>query len=242
MKDFNINDVLNKVDECLNAGANPIAAFDADGTLWDLDMGEVFFKYQIDNKLVPFPEDPWNYYFNLKKEHPPKAFLWLAQRNEGVDVETIKQWSLDCVKKAGPLPLFKEQMQIIKHLQKNNVEIYIVTASIRWAVWGAAHLYNIPEENVIGVRVSEENGKLTNKQEGPITWKSGKPEGLLLKTDGKAPFFVSGNTMGDIDLLESSTHIRLVNHAAKEDNENFETEKELFNIAVKNDWFAIRQS
>ena len=32
-----------------------IAAFDADGTLWDVDLGENFFQYQIDNKQVPLP-------------------------------------------------------------------------------------------------------------------------------------------------------------------------------------------
>lgn len=240
MSNFNINDVLNKIDECLDAGANPIAAFDADGTLWNLDMGEVFFQYQIDNKLVPLPEDPWGHYLNLKKEHPPTAYLWLAQNNEGVELEVIKQWSSDCAKKVQPIPLFEEQKKIIKHLQSKNVEIYIVTASIRWAVWGAAHLYGIPEENIIGVQVSDENGKLTNKQKGPITWKAGKPEGLLLRTGGKAPFFASGNTMGDFDLLESSSHIKLVNHAAKENEELYETEKELFDLALEKKWFTLR--
>ena len=49
-----------KIDRALDSGAHPIAAFDADGTLWDMDMGEHFFQHQISKKLLPdLPADPW---------------------------------------------------------------------------------------------------------------------------------------------------------------------------------------
>ena len=57
-----------------------IAAFDADGTLWDTDLGEGLFQYQIDHKLVALPEDPWGHYNWMKANvGNPQAYLWLAQ-------------------------------------------------------------------------------------------------------------------------------------------------------------------
>src|SRR5690606_23847938 len=57
-----------------------IAAFDADGTLWRNDLGELFFQYQIDlKKLEPLTKDPWGYYEEVKNhDDPEKAYLWLA--------------------------------------------------------------------------------------------------------------------------------------------------------------------
>ena len=42
------------------------AAFDADGTLWDTDLGENFFNYQIDQKQVPLPANPFQHYLEMK--------------------------------------------------------------------------------------------------------------------------------------------------------------------------------
>ena len=50
------------LDYALAKDAEPVAAFDADGTLWDTDLGEAFFHYQIDNKLVSLPSEPWSHY------------------------------------------------------------------------------------------------------------------------------------------------------------------------------------
>ena len=43
--------------ELKNSQKKLVAAFDADGTLWDADLGENFFQYQIDHKLVELPPD-----------------------------------------------------------------------------------------------------------------------------------------------------------------------------------------
>lgn len=48
-------------------GQKLLAVFDADGTLWDCDLGENFFQYQIDHKQVPLPENPFQHYLDMKK-------------------------------------------------------------------------------------------------------------------------------------------------------------------------------
>ncbi|MEZ4870800.1 MAG: hypothetical protein R2827_00875 [Bdellovibrionales bacterium] len=70
--------------KALAEGANPIAAFDADNTLWNIDVGETYFQYLIDNELVELPQDPWEYYHSLRNgPNPPEGYLWLAQIMKG---------------------------------------------------------------------------------------------------------------------------------------------------------------
>ena len=47
-------DIKSRLDQLLDSNeSEKIAVFDADGTLWHDDLGEAFFKFQIENKLAP---------------------------------------------------------------------------------------------------------------------------------------------------------------------------------------------
>src|SRR3989344_8816134 len=81
------------LDYALAKDSEPVAVFDADGTLWDTDLGEGFFQHQIDHKLVSLPQDPWTHYEELKKKDPAEAYLWLAQINQGQKLETVQKWA-----------------------------------------------------------------------------------------------------------------------------------------------------
>ena len=100
----------------------------------------------------------------------------------------------------------------------------------------AAALYNIPQENVIGVKTKVENGLVTTEQEGPITYKEGKVKGLLEATGGKLPFYAAGNSHGDLPLLESATHLKMVLHSAPQHNVLYETEQKMIALAKERNW------
>src|SRR5690606_26732338 len=122
----------------------PIAAFDADGTLWDTDMGENFFQYQIDHNCIELPEDPWKHYDNLKEKSHPEAYLWLAQVLEGQPIEKVRKWAKESLKTyQNGVPIFSWKRDLISFLQSHKVDVYIVTASITWAVEPAAELLGI---------------------------------------------------------------------------------------------------
>ncbi|MEK6554047.1 MAG: haloacid dehalogenase, partial [Bdellovibrionota bacterium] len=109
--------IKNDVRAALKAGAAPVAAFDADGTLWKCDMGENFFQYKIDKKLVPFPADPWAHYEMLKKRSHPEAYLWLAQILEGKTLEQTRTWAKAAVDSIpGGAPVFPWMKEIISFL------------------------------------------------------------------------------------------------------------------------------
>lgn len=235
---------LNKILEDLEKHrpkGRAVAAFDADGTLWDTDLGEMLFGYQVDNKVVPLPEDPWGHYNYLKDEvSHPEAYLWLAQINNGVALTKVREWAEKAVAAHSPLPVFEEQKRILQKLKELEVEVYIVTASITWAVEPGARRLGLREDQVIGIETEVQNGIVTDKQKGVITYREGKAAAILARTGGVAPYFCAGNTEGDKWLLECSSALRLVMSANPESNENFATETRMIALAKERGWFHHR--
>ncbi len=242
-KDYS-TDVWQKInrtlEQVLENDKNPVAAFDADGTLWDTDLGEAFFDYLIENRKVPLPADPWTHYENLKKQDLPKAYLWLAQVCQNQSLETIRSWSEEALVQLIPVPVFGPQKQLIDHFLQKNVQVYVVTASVKWAVEPGAATLNIPKENVIGVETEIINQKISEKQKGLITYRQGKVEALLEKTKGKRPFFACGNSEGDQELLMNSTHLSLAVSAAHRDDKLFRSETKLQQLAQAKGWLSHR--
>lgn len=221
--------------------ANPgpyYAAFDADGTLWNSDLGEQFFQYQIDHCNLPKLKnvDAWNYYLTTKEVDHVKAYLWLAQISEGVPLCQVRKWAKDCLDKKG-VHVFQSQKKWIQWLQSQEIEVFIVTASIQWAVEPAGELVGIPSENVIGIQThSDEKGLVTSDLKGVVTWREGKAKAILERTQGVRPIFCSGNTYGDIALLETSQGARLCTQTQNEPNSLYEEENKLLVHAKKMTW------
>lgn len=232
--------IKDTTNEILKTDSQPVAAFDADGTLWDTDLGETFFHYLIDNKLVDLPANAFSFYEEMKKENAPKAYLWLAQICQGQTIETINQWTRKAVEGIHPLPIFQEQKKLIDFFLSKNIQVYIITASVKWAVEPGAEIIGLTKNSVLGVQSKITNEIVGTEQYGPITYRSGKVEALLQATGGKPAFFASGNTMGDFDLLTSATHLRLAVSAASRDDRLFRTENDLRQEAQNNNWMYHR--
>lgn len=232
--------ILSKIEKAVNSVENPIAVFDADGTLWNTDIGECFFRYQIENNLLKnLPTNAWDYYRALKSKPDPRpAYLWLAQINKGIPLCDIKNWAKDCVAKHSPIPVFPEIEDLINFFMIKKVSIYVVTASVKWAVEPAALKLGIGEEQVLGVSTKIENGVITDKQEGIITYKQGKSDQLMLETNNLKPIFSCGNSMGDISLLEISAGVALAVQSALPGTELFDTESALKSAALTNGWLS----
>jgi phosphoserine phosphatase len=228
--------------EELQANKHPVAAFDADGTLWDTDLGESFFKYQIKNKLLMgLPKRPWEHYRKWKESGDPRpAYLWLAQINQGHTLEQVRSWAEENVKDLEPLPIFEAQRSLIELLQKNKVDIFVVTASVKWAVEPGARRLGIPLDKVLGIKTQVIKGLVSDQQDGLITYREGKAEALLQASGGRLPFLSCGNTLGDLSLLEKATRVRLAVGAAPSGHELFDAEERLRHEATTRNWHTHR--
>jgi phosphoserine phosphatase len=195
--------ILTSVDDYQKNTAGPhYAAFDVDGTLWDSDVGENFFQYQIDHCDLPALQgiDPWEHYLTLKKKHPPDAYLWLAQISSGFSINDVETWAEKAIEKF-PLQVFESQKNLIVELQSRGIEVFTVSASVGWAVAAAMPMMNLKKQNALGVCTKVVNGKVTSEIDGVVTWREGKAQALLHRTNNVMPLFCSGNSSGDIHLL-----------------------------------------
>lgn len=219
-----------------------VAAFDADGTLWDFDIAEVLFQYEIDHALVALPADPWGHYHALKAEHPPRAYAWLAGLHAGKTVTEVHAWTREALKETPP-PVFRSIERLFEFLKKRNVEIFVVSASTQWAVEVGIKAFGLSPDRALGVgNEVDHNGLITEKLIEPVTWRAGKREALKLRVGERPIVFCAGNTMGDAELLGCSDGAALAVKASTLDghyqSELLSTERELQALAEKNGWYA----
>ena len=235
--------ILQKVEALQAATPGPhYAAFDADGTLWDNDVGENFFQFQIDHCNLKGLKnlDPWSHYEALKKKHPPDAYLWLAQLCADHSLDEVRAWSKKAVELSPP-NVFPSQQQLIHALLKRNIQIYVVSASVHWAVEGALSAVGLRPENALGVKTKIVNDLVTMDADGPVTWREGKRKALLEKTHGVLPLLCSGNTSGDIHLLECSQGVALAVQSQTVNTKHkklYDDEQVLFDLSKKNGWLT----
>lgn len=224
-------------DEASAKGVPKIAAFDADGTLWDADAGETFFDWQIHKSgLKTLPPDPWGHYLSTKKVSPPEAYVWLAQISEGHTLEQVRAWARQCFTEQPAWPVFASQRRLIQLLQSLNFEIYVVTASIKWAVEPVAALVGVDLDHVLGITTRIVDGRVSREGVHPITWRQGKADGLLTATGGARPLLACGNTLGDIAMIDTATHVQLAVSTQDEPCSLFDEEEKLRTEALKRGW------
>ncbi len=269
--------IIQHINRCLEKSkGQAIAAFDADGTLWPMDVGKLFFQYQLHHNLIKDREDKieisglWDMREILafsNNSSPPatlpekatllettsplpgvapfpetttERYLWFAQINAGQKLETVQNWASEAIARTKDFPIFCEQKEIIDHLHAKAVEIFIITASVKWSVEpAAAQFYNIDKDHVLGVSTKIVDKVITDKSSGPVTYKAGKTEALQKHTKGVRPFFCSGNTEGDLHLLESSTDIKVVISSATKKDMHYNAEQKMKGLAQQRKWYVI---
>lgn len=215
--------------------ANKIAAFDADGTCWFSDVGRDFFEFQIKKDYFVNESFTWSDYKKEEGKGMEKGLFWLAEILEGFTLDDLREFGNEFNETVRP-SFITHQKEIIKFLIDSGVKVHIVTASVKWTVEAAALELGIPRENVIGIETEVEDGIITKKQKGHLSWHQGKVDALLEHTDGQKPFFVSGNTMSDYPMMQLSTHLRQVIHSAKTSDDIYDSECTVLNHAKENGW------
>jgi phosphoserine phosphatase len=189
-----------------------IAVFDADGTLWHDDIGDEFFKWQIQNALAPGLKgviDPWMHYKDLCKKDTATGYGWLAQINSGLREEELLEQTSSYFKDHFLSKIDSRLRKLIQKLNTNDFEIWICTASIKWAVIPALTELKLATKFIIGTEVElDQEKKLTQKVVTPIPYQAGKKYWLEKKLS-HSPLLVAGNSLGDLDMMGLATILPL---------------------------------
>lgn len=104
-----------------------------------------------------------------------------------------------------------ETANLFHILRDNGIEVYVVSASLEEVVevfaTDRSYGYNLPEENIFGMRLEIKDGKFTTeyRKDYPQTQTKGKVEAINKfikpKHEGKEPILVAGDSSGDYNMM-----------------------------------------
>jgi phosphoserine phosphatase len=215
------------------------AVFDADGTLWSVDMGEEFLQLLAQqssyaNIYDTYQKMRWG---GLKKE----ALIYAAQVVHGMTPKEVLTLADQHFQSSLRQKVFPIMRQLLMELSKLDFALYVVSASPRWAVIpGALHL-GIPEQNVFGLETSLENGRYTKELATTYTSGAGKAEALR-KARVENILFAAGNSIDDLHLLQASEGLKLCLSSAPMNTPLAESEASLAAHASQqgDNWIQLR--
>lgn len=191
---------------------------------------KLFFLYEAINETYSTSIGyPWVLYLfiNLTVEEVQKLAEASNDASLGMAIQNVTWTSPKALAgKAGVvstthttgLRLTSEVANLMNTFRSNGIDVYVVSASLEDVVRVFATLpkygYNLPAENVIGMRLATENGLITNKYQPnyPITVGHGKTEviqSVLVKKYGHGPIFIAGDSNGDFEMMTELDSVKL---------------------------------
>ncbi len=194
------------------AGQRQVATFDADGTLWDRDIGEAFLRWLIAGKLLKglkqYP-DIYEEYEHRVAVNRTAGYGWAVQVMKGLPVRKVETWAWQL---ASAWANYRPGMKaVVEYLVSRGVEVWIVSASGELVVRQTAAFTGIPRERTCGIRtVVDADGVLTDELVHPLTCNQGKVE-LIQQKIGVVPILAFGDSMGDLEMLEYSKFPMVLN-------------------------------
>ncbi len=231
-----VKDVTNKDSENFVPIADRIATFDNDGTLWSEKPAyfQLFFAIDRVKKLAKHhpewkTEQPYkavlaNDIEGLTKQGNVGLMKLLKASHTGMTIDEfdtiVKNWIKTAKHPTKKVRfdqlVYQPKLELLQYLRANNFKTYIVSGGgldFMRAIF--TEIYNIPTEQIIGSRITtnfEYNDGDPKIVRGEALEynddKEGKPLNIQ-KIIGKKPVFASGNSDGDLQMLQwtaSNTH------------------------------------
>ena len=210
-------------------GKRAVAAFDADGTLWDRDFGEAFLRWLIAGRKllnIDYEQDIFARYEEMVGEDRNKAYIHAVAMMAGLKAVDITTWSSWL---ASAWPNYRPAMnQLIAILQQAGVETWIVSASNGWSIKAAAPFAGIDPARTLGIMTAVVDGFITTEPVHPVTSGAGKVAATR-DVIGARPLFAFGDSMGDFELLDDAIQPMVVGEFGKSNTE-------VIQVARKRGW------
>ncbi|WP_104734661.1 HAD family hydrolase [Hanstruepera ponticola] len=282
-----VEDVTNSNSQNFIPIGDRIATFDNDGNLWSEQPAYFQLFFAIDRiKAMASDHPEWKEQQPYKAilENDMKSLMDIGMKgiveiimatHAGVTVAEFDSAVKDWVKTAKHPSknvgynelVYQPMLELLEYLRANNFKTYIVSGGgVDFMRAFVTEVYGIPTEQIIGSRVKTEydynNGNPIIKRLPELDFiddKEGKPLNIQ-KIIGKKPVFASGNSDGDLQMLQwtdsnSYKSFQLYLHHTDADREwaydrdshigkldkglDEATEKGWTIIDMKNDWKVI---
>lgn len=251
-----------------------VAVFDMDGTIllekplavnFDLILRMMAEQIAAEPSLSqkqPYKaihEEDWAYFDTLGIYGERGIYSILLEATEGYTEEKLRDYTLNYFntvtdnrfKKPYNQLFFVPMVQLVKYLQDNQFEVYIVSGSdpqfIRTFIEAGAHISpcNIIGTTILTKWVETDSGShfaRVNEIVQPINDEGGKPVNILNKI-GKVPIIAIGNSPGDYPMLQFSKNSpfslqMIVNHDDAEREYVYDTDT-MGILCSENGWHKI---
>ena len=169
-------------------GQAPVAAFDADGTLWSGDAFSAFTSILIKRGLLT-QEECDRVAVEYAKSEEEERRVWLMESFalfRGMRLEDLRSAADEAWDTFGPAygaqgglrdTLRPEMADLVRSLRSAGWRVLIVTASPAEAVYRGAQALGVPEGDVLAIRLeTDAHGVVTGRPSTlmPLTWRDGK--------------------------------------------------------------------
>jgi len=195
-------DALKNAISAADRTSPPVAAFDADNTLWSKDIGEAFLRWLIAGRIlknVNHDSDVYGDYERRVEKDRTSAYAWAVSTMEGLRLTDVRLWSAQL---AYAWPNYRPLMRtLVRELKNEGFDVWIVSASNAWTVQEAAKYVGIEPDRVLGITCDVKDGTVTGNVQIPITCNKGKVEAIQ-KYIGRRPTLAFGDSLGDLEMLE----------------------------------------
>jgi len=206
-----------------------IATFDNDGNLWSEQPAYFQLFFAMDRvKALAIEHPEWkttqpfkavleNDMEALKKQGEQGLIKLVMATHAGMTTEEfkadVKAWIKTAKhptkKVAYDKLVYQPMLELLQYLRANNFKTYVVSGGgVDFMRAFVTEIYGIPEEQIIGSRIKTEfdynDGKPVIKRVAALDFiddKEGKPLNIQ-KIIGKKPVFASGNSDGDLQMLQ----------------------------------------
>lgn len=190
-----------------------LVVFDADGTIWDGDVGKAFLKWQLDTSMLR-PEqglmmrEKW---IQFEKGNLSEEEIWTlaATCQAGLKATKVAEAADRFFGETHEEMIFEPIRDLIRSLRATGIEVWIVSASQKWIVEAGASRFGIDPNHVIAVTPVVEDGIITSEPMQPVPYGEGKSTAII-EMIGRTPDIVVGNSDGDVPMLRLATAVAIV--------------------------------
>ena len=190
-----------------------LAVFDCDGTLWEADSGEKFFRWEMKRGLVSREiADKLTARYELYRQGKVSEDDMCGEMvtmHKGIscaEIETAVAKFIPEVIAGGIFP----EMQVLTHrLIESGCELWAISSTNDWVVREGVKSFGIAPDHVIAACVAVNNGRAGDQL---LRMPSGEGKAVAVReVIGRMPDAVFGNSRWDLAMLELARDAYAVN-------------------------------
>jgi len=208
-----------------------IAVFDCDGTLWDSDSGELFYRWELENSLLDERTAQWlrDRYASYKRGEVGEDDMCgeMVTVHAGLSVSDLERAVARYFPEKVAPTIFPEMLILTRALAEQGCDLWAVSSTNDWVVREGIREFGIPADHVLAACVHCEDGVATDRL---LRVPSGVGKALAInEVVGTVPDAAFGNSIFDEAMLSLARHSFAVNP-----NPDLET------VAKQNGWTIYR--